>query len=464
MSAYVLAAGRDRPDHPALIVPGIGNWPHAALLEAVERRAGGFAALGLPAGSRILLRLGNTVDFPVTFLAACAADLVPVPTAAGLTVPEITAMAARLSPAAVVAEAGLSVPEGACPIRPSALDAPPLRWADWPRRTAERLGYIVFTSGSGGRPKAVAHAHRAILARRMMWDGWYGLRPQDRMLHAGAFNWTFTLGTGLLDPWSIGATAIVPQDGTPIPALADLLRQTGATLFAAVPGVFRKMLREPMGALPALRHGLAAGERVSDALRSDWRAATGTDMHEALGMSECSTFISGAPTRPAPPGTVGWPQTGRRVRIADGRLQIATDDPGLMLGYWEGDGPIPPNGDWFDTGDLVRRGPEEALIHEGRADDLLNPGGYRVSPQEVEAALSGLPVQELAIGTVKTPSGATLLAAFYVGPELDETAADAHAADRLAPFKRPRLWVRRESLPRNANGKLLRQALAGDGA
>jgi acyl-coenzyme A synthetase/AMP-(fatty) acid ligase len=74
----------------------------------------------------------------------------------------------------------------------------------------DRLAYLVFTSGSSGEPKAVAHAHRAIWARRMMTEGWYGLTPEDRLLHAGAFNWTFTLGTGLLDPWAIGATALIP--------------------------------------------------------------------------------------------------------------------------------------------------------------------------------------------------------------------------------------------------------------
>jgi hypothetical protein len=90
----------------------------------------------------------------------------------------------------------------------------------------DRLAYLVFTSGSSGEPKAVAHAHRAIWARRMMVQGWYGLTPEDRLLHAGAFNWTFTLGTGLLDPWAIGATALIPAPGVPIEALPLLMRAT----------------------------------------------------------------------------------------------------------------------------------------------------------------------------------------------------------------------------------------------
>ena len=119
-------------------------------------------------------------------------------------------------------------------------------------RTAEPLAfaatgpddpaYMVYTSGTAGRPKGVVHAQRAAWARRMMWDGWYGLRPDDRVLHAGAFNWTYTLGAGLTDPWAIGATALIyagPADRAVWPRLCAA---HGATIFAATPGVYRQML------------------------------------------------------------------------------------------------------------------------------------------------------------------------------------------------------------------------------
>jgi hypothetical protein len=77
----------------------------------------------------------------------------------------------------------------------------------------------------------------------------------------------------------------------------------------------------PSGPLPPLRklrHGLSAGEKMPETLRARWEAATGTAVHEAFGMSECSTFVSGSPARPAPPGTLGYPQPGRRVAVVDG--------------------------------------------------------------------------------------------------------------------------------------------------
>ncbi|GIT93999.1 acetyl-CoA synthetase [Jannaschia pagri] len=460
LSSYVLAAGRSTPEHLALIIPGEARLTHGEVLKAVSLRAGALRTRGLAPGARILLRLGNDPDFPITFLAACAAGYVPVPTSTQLTVPEITAMAARVDPSLVVAHDGISLPQGYGCVHPDDLAGPSLPFEAWSDGDPNRLGYIVFTSGSGGVPKAVAHAHRAVRARASMHQGWYDLRPEDRMLHAGAFNWTYTLGTGLLDPWTLGATAIVPAAGTTADALPQILATSEATIFAAAPGVYRRMLRADWPDTPALRHGLSAGERLPRATRDRWRQTTGTDLHEALGMSECSTFISGSPSRPAPEGSSGYPQAGRRISTEEGRLRVATDDPGLMLGYWQEGAPQPPEGAWFDTGDRVRQLPDGAIVHEGRADDILNPGGYRVSPQEVEEALADLPVSEIAVGCVEVSGGATVLAAYYVGAELDTQQAEAHAAARLARYKQPRLWLRRDALPRNANGKLIRKALA----
>ena len=81
----------------------------------------------------------------------------------------------------------------------------------------------------------------------MMFDGWYGLRATDRLMHAGAFNWTYTLGTGLMDPWTMGATALIPEPGVAPAALPTLLARHEATIFAAAPGVYRQLLKNAGG-------------------------------------------------------------------------------------------------------------------------------------------------------------------------------------------------------------------------
>jgi len=468
MAAHVLAAGAQVPDKIALEIlraSGAERWSFARLEAAVRGTGTGLAALGLPPGARVLLRLGNSVDFPLAFLGAIAVGLVPVPTSTALTTPEITAMAEGLTPALVISDGAAALPDHPAPVltldRLRAMrDLPP---CSYEMGSPDRAGYIVFTSGSGGTPRAVIHAHRAVWARRMMWDGWYGLRADDRVLHAGAFNWTYTLGTGLMDPWAMGATALVVAPAAP---LGLLMRRHDATIFAAVPGVYRQLLQGgKLREMPRLRHGLSAGEKLPEATRAGWRDTTGTEIYEALGMSECSTYISASPTRPAPPGALGYPQDGRRVTVlggTEGILAIHRTDPGLMLGYLGPDGlDLPLQGDWFVTGDRVMQAENGAITYLGRDDDMMNAGGFRVSPLEVERALADAPgLEDIAVTDVDIRPGVRIIAAFYTAADpLPEDRLNTFAAARLARYKQPRLYRHLPALPRGANGKLSRRAL-----
>lgn len=482
LAAHVLAAGQATPDKVALAIltlTGAERWSYGRLTRAVRGAGGWLLARGLRPGDRVLIRLGNTPAYPVLYLGALAAGLVPVATSPLLTAAEITRMAAVVAPRATVAAPGIALPDfaGADFAAPDSAgpwpeDLP--AWeahapCDWHLGPAGREGYVVFTSGTSGRPLAVRHAHRAILARAMMHQGWEGLGPADRLLHAGAFNWTYTMGTGLLDPWTLGATALIPAPSVGAGHLGLVLRRHDATILAAVPTVFRRLLRSGLPPLPRLRHALSAGEALPPALRAEWQAATGTDIHEALGMSEVSTFLSGSPGRPAPPGSTGFAQPGRRIAVLDGAgqplppgetgvLAVSTADPGLMLGY---QGAPPPEGAWFPTGDLVHQDHAGALHYHGRTDEIMNPGGIRLSPREVEEALQGLPgITDLAVAEVDIAPGTRVVACFHAGADLPESTAAAFAAERLARYKCPRLWVRVEMIPRGPTGKVNRRALA----
>jgi len=477
LARHVLSAAEATPDKLALAVVGsasVERWSYGRLLAAVRGTATGLLLQGLNPGDRVLLRLGNTPAFPVAYLGAIAAGIVPVPTSPQLTAPEASRIAATTNPRLILTAEGVALPDHPAPVLAEAelsafASLPP---ADWDMGDPDRLAYIVTTSGSSGTPRAVAHAHRAILARAMMFDGWYGLKPDDRLMHAGAFNWTFTLGTGLMDPWTCGATALVPAPGTAIEALPLLAARHGATILAAAPGVFRRILRADWAPIASLRHGLSAGERLEPSLRSDWRKRTGTDLHEAMGMSECSTFLSGSPARPAPEGTTGYPQPGRRVAILDvegmpvppgteGVLAIHRSDPGLFLGYAGAPEETAAcfSGEWFVTGDMAVEAPDGAIATLGRRDDMMNAGGFRVAPSEVESALATHPqAGELAVTDVPVGLGSSVIAAFWTGPAAEAELA-AIATSRLARYKQPRLWYHVEALPRTPTGKISRRAL-----
>ena len=478
LAAHVLALADKVPDKVALSLLTSDariDWPYADIQAAVRGIATGLLQKGFAPGDILLMRLGNTVDFPLCYLGALAAGMVPVPTSAALTEGEVTKIITDLRPRAILHD-----PDVTCPTFETMIGVPELQsmWAlppaDWHMGDADRLGYIIYTSGTSGRPAAVMHAHRAIWARQMMFDGWYGLRQSDRVLHAGAFNWTYTLGTGLMDPWTKGATALIPAPGMAAAELPALLAQHGATIFAAAPGVYRQILKAgTVPALPSLRHGLSAGEKMATAVKADWEKTTGTSVFEAFGMSECSTFISASPDTPATGNAIGQPQPGRRVAILDkhgplpnntpGTIAIHRDDPGLMLGYLGAPDQTSARfqGDWFLTGDQGVLDDAGQVTYLGRNDDMMNAGGFRVSPLEVEAVLAHAPgVDSIGVCQVQIKPDVFVIAGFYTAAApLDEAALARYAHAKLARYKQPRLYVHLPSLPMGANGKLLRRSL-----
>ncbi len=471
MAEYVLRHAARHPSKPALEVVGAAklSLTYSDLEYRVQSLAAQIEAQTSGPGDRVMLRLGNTERFPIAYLAAIAVDRVPIVTSAKLTQTEINAMAKETNPKLIIADDGLPTPKNI----PLIDDTVSADFNGYHHGDRNRPSYIIYTSGTSGSPRAVVHAHRAIWARRMMIKDWYDLSAIDRMMHAGAFNWTYTLGTGLMDPWSVGATALIPEDGTDAEDLPALIAEHQATLFAASPGVYRRMLRQEFPKMPTLRHVLSAGEKLPDSTRADWETKTRTAIHEAYGMSECSTFLSGSPTRPAPPGTLGFPQTGRNIDLRSngepsetGVISIHKDDPGLMLGYL--DQPEETcqrfDGGWFLTGDIGTRNPDGSITFQGRADDMMNAGGHRVSPIEVEQALSTCAkISEAACAEVRLKSDLSLIAAFYVSSDvIEEVEIQNHLRDLIADYKRPRIFVRVDHLPRGNNNKLLRQKLKQD--
>ena len=184
--------------------------------------------------------------------------------------------------------------------------------------TPDDPAFLIYTSGTSDQPKGVLHAQRVILGRAPMLDHWLGLSESDIMLHAGAINWTFTLGVGLMDPFARGASAVLYHGRADARVWPKLIARFSATIFAAVPGVLRQMLRAPDCTpenLASLRHGVVAGEALRRRFSRNGGKRAGKPLYEALGMSEISTYISSGPGIPTRPGSPGKPQPGRRVAI-----------------------------------------------------------------------------------------------------------------------------------------------------
>lgn len=463
-------------------------YTYAEVWTRIERVGRGLLARGLEPGDRVLIRLPHSPDYAFAFLGATLAGLVPIPANPTLTAEEAAFLVEDAQAAAVVANRD-TVLGG---FTGTVIDQAELASMDGPGALPETRpddpAYLIYTSGSTARPKGVLHAHRTVLARRLMREGWQGFTPEDRTLHAGTLNWSYTLGVGLLDAWAAGAHAHLAQQPFDSARWPAEIERLGITIFIAVPTVYRQILKYGNVEdhdLSTLRYGLCAGEPLWPALLDEWRGRVGTELYESLGMTEISTYISSSERVPVKPGSAGKPQAGRRVAILRelpddpgrtdgtelprgevGLLAVHRSDPGLMLGYWNRPAEEVQvlQGEWFVGGDLASMDEEGYVTFAGRSDDIIKSFGLRLSPIEIETEMAHHPgVQEVAAVGLAVDPMKTLLALAVVPREDTPPSEDdlrAFAADHLAEYKRPHLYRFVEALPRTRNGKVQRRVLA----
>lgn len=485
---------------------GTRQATYGELARSTSQLAELLRALGIGAGERVLIRLPNCLEYATVFLGAMKRGAVPVPTSILLTAEELLFLAADSGAAALVTDratwdtmrgtldgidtlrhvlvAGDGVPTGSAHVRATGL-APALAaistWSGPEDTRAEDPAYLVYTSGTTGYPKGALHAHRALLGHLPASEYWFDFQPDgDRVLHSGKYNWTYVLGTGLMDPLSRGATTIVYEGPSDAATWPRLIATHGATIFIGVPTIYRQILQKTAcGAadVPTLRHCMSAGEPLSGEVLAAWRERFGQPIFEGLGMTECSYYISQPRRCAIRPGSAGFPQPGHGVKILDpetlvevgtgyeGMLCIPRDDPGLLLRYWNRPDETAAafRGGWFLTGDYARLDADGYLWFLGRRDDLINTFGYRVSPHEVERVLKDHPaVADCAAVGEEVSATKTVVAAYVVPRPASNLHPDdviAFARQHLASYKAPRVVHLVADLPRTRNGKVLRRAL-----
>lgn len=481
-------ARKSGPEKTALIVVdeiSVSSWTYTRLERQILCIAHGLGTAGFVAGDRLLLRLNNGLDYVLVFFGAIAAGMVPIPVSPLLIESEIAFVLEDAKPRGLVGDRTLSnpkLPPNAEMIQIWDIDrlktTVPRSYHD---TSQDDPAFIVYTSGTSGRPKGVMHAQRAAWGRRPMYEGWYGITSQDTVLHSSALNWTYSLGTGLMDPWANGATSVLYCGPRSLEVWPRLIVDHGVSIFASVPALYRQLLKYcELGGLKRslLRHCLSAGETLSSEIQEKWHERTEKFIYEAFGMSEISTFISTRPTQPAARGSCGRAQPGRYVRILPqesgtsavpigqtGLIGVHRSDPGLMIGYVT-EGSIEGanlRGDWFISGDLGHADLDGNIWFDGRTDDMMNAMGIRLAPQEVEAAIERHPaVAEAAVVERKVRKDVSAIVGFVVLREQMPCERDSLLAflrTHLAEYKLPKEIVFVESLPRTANGKLVRRAL-----
>ena len=475
---------------------GTSSITYGELAERTTRFAQHLADLGIQPGDRVLVRLPNSIDYPTAFLGAMKRGAIAVPTSTLLTAEEVGYLVQDSGAKAMVIDApawrsmGPAL-EDAGGLRHVILGGEPLERAlaqvaarDAAHRTrADDPAYLVYTSGTTGYPKGVLHAHRSLVGRAPASTYWFDFAdgadaPVDRIMHSGKFNWTYVLGSALMDPLYRGKTVIAHEGRNDAHTWPRLIAKHGATIFIGVPTVYRQILQKTQftrADVPTLRHCMSAGEHLSDEVFALWKERFGRDIYEAVGMSEFSYYLSQSKRRPIRPGSAGFPQPGHDVRLldpdtlaeaapgAEGMICIAEGDPGLFLRYWnlpEETARLRHDG-WFFTGDYARYDADGYLWFLGRKDDIIKSFGYRVSPYEVERVMKSHPqVADCACIAEEAGEDKRLVVAYVIphaGSAVRPAELLAFAREHLAPYKAPKVVYLAREFPRTRNGKILRR-------
>lgn len=457
-------------------LPGRPAWTWAVFAGRVAAVARRLADAGLRPGDRLAVVGGNAPAWVLLREAAEWLGLVFVPVGPKLAPPERDWLLRDAAPARILGAAGL--PAGAIGFETWDWvgSEPPLAAAAWPApaKPPAGIGQLLYTSGSGGRPKGVLRPAAADHDRIVRSVAAFGLRTADRHLVAGPLVHS---GPSIFYRIfrAIGARQAILQRfdaGGVVQRLAD--GEVDALFM--VPTMWR-MLLEIVGPQPLsarLRIAWSAGSALDPATRHallDW---LGDEvLWEFYGATETGTISLLPPARQRSHAhTVGFPARGVEVEIRDaagkplpaGRSgQIWVRSPGVMAGFHgaaaaETDAAMDGAG-WVTVGDLGERTDDGAIVLHGRSGGMLISGGINMYPEEIEAELRALPgVREAVVFGQADPRWGQVVCA-WVEPQADALLQpeilEAALRSRLAGYKLPRRW-RIGPLPRTPSQKVLR--------
>ncbi|MDE2604641.1 MAG: benzoate-CoA ligase family protein [Burkholderiales bacterium] len=498
---HLLAANAGRPAKPAFI-DDLGTLSYGELDERVRRLAAGLRGLGLRREERVLLLMQDGTDWPVAFLGAMYAGIVPVAVNTLLTADDYAYMLEHSRAQAVLVSGALLpaltaamtrsdhevvkviVSRPVAPLHPSEVEFQAFLDAATPaqrpaRTSPDHPGFWLYSSGSTGRPKGAVHSHgNPYWTCELYGKGVLRLREDDVCFSAAKLFFAYGLGNGLTFPLSVGATTVLMAErATPDATFRRLTGEVGGhrpTVFFGAPTGFAGMLASPQlppRAQVALRLVSSAGEALPAELGERFQGHFGVDIVDGIGSTEMlHIFLSNRPER-VRYGTTGWPVPGYEIELRGDEGQPVPDGepgdlyiqgPSAAMMYWGNRQKTRETfqGGWTKSGDKYVRNADGSYTYGGRSDDMLKVSGIYVSPFEVEGTLVQHPaVLEAAVIGKEDEEGLTKTKAFVVlkaGAAATEAELKAFVKERLAPYKYPRFIEFVPDLPKTATGKIQR--------
>lgn len=506
VAALVTAAAEDLPDRLALVEAGGRGLTWRELDDEVGRVATGLGAAGILAGHRVMIAMGNRLEFVATYLGILRAQAVAVPVNPGSTAEEFARMIADAGARLVVADgaaldavraalarledtrvpqvvvAGAAAGDGESTYDALRAEAgrpiPPLQ-------DPEKLAVLLFTSGTSGVPRAAMLTHRALLANVAQVAGVEPpmIHTDDVVLGVLPLFHVYGLGAVLGGVIRHRAKLVLAERFDPEGTL-DLIEDEACSVIPVAPPVFAAWrdidaLAERLGPVRMILSGSAP---LPADVVEEFTTLAGVPVHQGYGLTEASPVVTSTLLSVASkPGSVGAALEGIDVRLVDedGRPLAGTeaDDPGeiqirganLFSGYWPDGSEGPGDDGWWSTGDVGFLDGDGDLFLVDRVKELVIVSGFNVYPSEVEAVINEVPGvrQAAVVGTPDERTGEAVIAYVVPGdPAIDAgalaAAVQASCAERLAPYKRPERIEVVEALPRTITGKIRKGVLRGE--
>ncbi len=489
--ADLLAAGRS--ESPAILSPGLEALSYGDLRAAVERLAGQLCSLGISRNDRVALVLPNGPGMAVTFLAvascASAAPLNPKYREEEFRFYlEDLGAGALITHLGEVEEARAAAPDGTLQLTLEGSGAD-LRFrhgevvpaqAEPEYAEPDDCALVLHTSGTTARPKIVPLAHDNLTASAGNIATSLALTESDRCLNVMPLFHIHGLIAGLLAPLSVGG-AVACTPGFDAFRFFEWMDELRPTWYTAVPtmhhliSVCARRHTEVIERTP-LRFLRSSSASLPPAVMEELERIFKAPMIEAYGMTEASHQMASNPLPPAErkPGSVG---KGTNVEIgimdSNGRMlsdrergEVVIKGKNVVAGYENN-----PDANaeafidgWFRTGDEGYIDEDGYLFLTGRLKEIINRGGEKISPREVDEVLLGLPeiAEAVAFALPHEKLGEDVAVAIVLAEGATVTERDVRrfAADRLADYKVPRKVVIVDEIPKGPTGKVQRVSLA----
>ena len=475
-----------------------GETSYAGLRGRVARLAGALADAGVGRGTKVLVRMPNCIEFAVTFLALARIGAIPVLVNSLLGPEEVDYVLDHSGADSAVTLADIAGPVLAHGDRvrvflwrgehPGAVSldgagGDPVSPAN---TGADEPAFMVYTSGTTGRPKGIVHAHRWVVALGEANRHRVPPEPGDVALATGEWSFISALGHNVVFPLRNGVTAAILEGPARPERVLAAVERFEVTLLYSVATVYRRILAiegiEDRYDLSTLRGCSATGEALEAATWEEFKRRVGCDIWEHYGVSEMQMVLGQGPRHSVRPGSIGRPVPGTRVAVTDedyrvlppgeiGRFLIAADSPGFFLGYHRDEemtARVVHDG-WYHTGDLAWRDGDGYYWIAGREDDCFKSRGIFISPYEIENALRGHPaVAEACVVPLSDAEIGNRIRAVVVareghaGADLGEVLRE-DLRGRIARYKVPHVIELADALPKSAVGKVLRREVARSG-